>query len=107
MYTAKTRFTSKGIEFDFPVSFDKTAVNFKQDLVRQYKAKKTAVVYIGDGSGDFDAAKESDQVFAIKNSRLAELCKKAHVPFTSMIDFNEVIKSLEKFDRTVPRRNAC
>ena len=103
-YTARTRFTRKGIEFDFPVPFDKTTVNFKQDLVRQYKAKGTTIAYVGDGSGDFDAARESDFVFAIKDSKLAELCKKHDVRFVSILDFNEVVRTLRKIKPTARSR---
>jgi 2-hydroxy-3-keto-5-methylthiopentenyl-1-phosphate phosphatase len=58
--------------------------------------KGKTVVYIGDGSGDYDGAAESDYVFAVRDSRLSERCKRNRVPFVSFLDFDEVIKSLKK-----------
>lgn len=94
-YTARTALTSNGIEFTFPKLFDKTSANFKQDLVRQRKAEGRRIVYIGDGFGDYDAAREADYTFAIKDSRLAELCEKHGVPCTIIVDFREVIETLK------------
>jgi 2-hydroxy-3-keto-5-methylthiopentenyl-1-phosphate phosphatase len=95
-YTAKATITPHAIKFTFPKLFDKTSANFKQDLVRQCKAKGQKIVYIGDGSGDYDAAKEADYAFAIKDSRLARLCEQYGVPFKRIVDFKEVVDALKK-----------
>jgi HAD superfamily phosphoserine phosphatase-like hydrolase len=98
-YTAKAILTPNKIEFTFPDLFDRTSSNFKQDLVRQCKNQGKQVVYIGDGSGDYDAA-EADCVFAIKDSSLATLCKKNRVNCTLIDDFREVVEKLEKAGRS-------
>lgn len=87
--------TTNGVEFRFPPLRDKTSANFKQDLARRHKSRGETVIYIGDGSGDFDAAKEADYVFAIRGSKLAKLCQKHRVPFKPIIDFGEVINVLQ------------
>jgi 2-hydroxy-3-keto-5-methylthiopentenyl-1-phosphate phosphatase len=95
-YTAKTTITPNGTKFTFPKLFDKTSLNFKQDLVRQCKAKGQKIAYIGDGSGDYGAAKEADCVFAVRDSRLAKLCEQNGVPFKRIVDFKEVVDTLKK-----------
>jgi 2,3-diketo-5-methylthio-1-phosphopentane phosphatase len=90
-YMAKTHITENGIEFAFPPLFDKASANFKQDLVRRYKSQGDKVICIGDGSGDFDAAKEADCVFAIRGSKLARLCQKYEIPFKTITDFEVVV----------------
>jgi 2-hydroxy-3-keto-5-methylthiopentenyl-1-phosphate phosphatase len=94
-YTAKARPTSTGVRFTFPKLFDKTSANFKQDLVRQWRAKGKKIAYVGDGSGDYDAAREADYIFAIDGSRLAKLCEKDGIPYTRIIDFKEVVDALK------------
>jgi 2-hydroxy-3-keto-5-methylthiopentenyl-1-phosphate phosphatase len=54
------------------------------------------VIYIGDGSGDFDAAKEADYVFAVKDSKLAKLCQSYRVPFKPITDFQEVVEEIRR-----------
>lgn len=93
-YTAETCITESGIEFTFPSLFDKTSANFKQDLVRRRKSQGENVIYIGDGSGDLDAAKEADRLFAINGSKLAKLCQKHHIPFKTIADFQEVVDEI-------------
>ncbi len=96
IYSAKTKFNEGRITFVFPTMFDRTSVNFKHDLVRQCKSQGKKVVYIGDGSGDYAAARESDYLFAVKGSKLEMLCKKQGTHYTSMTDFREVIEEIRK-----------
>jgi 2-hydroxy-3-keto-5-methylthiopentenyl-1-phosphate phosphatase len=93
---AKARATANGVEFVFPPLQDKTSANFKQDLVRSHKRQGETVIYIGDGSGDFDAAKEADYVFAVKDSKLAKLCQSYRVPFKPITDFQEVVEEIRR-----------
>jgi 2-hydroxy-3-keto-5-methylthiopentenyl-1-phosphate phosphatase len=92
---AKARATADGVEFVFPPLHDETSVNFKQDLVRSYRKHGETVVYIGDGSGDFDAAKEANRAFAVQGSKLAQLCQMHRVPFKPIADFQEVINGIQ------------
>lgn len=93
-YTAKTKWTTSGIRLIFPKPFDKTSVNFKHDLVKQCKNQDKKVIYIGDGSGDYSAAKDSDTLFVIKDSKLEKLCEKHGVHHKSVTDFLEVITAM-------------
>ena len=96
VYAAKTRFGARGIEFQFPKLFDKASVNFKQDLVKHYKAQGKKVVYIGDGSADYAAALSCDYPFAIECSRLAALCKGQRNDCTVITDFITVVEAISR-----------
>ena len=52
------------------------------------------MVYIGNGLGDYPAARAADLSFAIKGSRLAEMCKRGGVACKEITDFQEVVESL-------------
>jgi 2,3-diketo-5-methylthio-1-phosphopentane phosphatase len=93
-YMAKTKFRASGIDFDFPELFDPTSANFKQDLVRHYKTEGKKVVYIGDGSADYAAAGDADYLFAIKDSRLAALCKEHGMYCKTITDFKRVVETI-------------
>ena len=95
-FMGKTETTPNGIKFTFPERYDKTSANFKQDFVRQCKSRGKKVIFIGDGSGDYDAAREADIAFAIKGSKLAELCAKHGIYFRSITDFLGVIETLRR-----------
>jgi 2-hydroxy-3-keto-5-methylthiopentenyl-1-phosphate phosphatase len=92
---AKARVTANGVEFEFPPLHDETSANFKQDLARKHKRQGETVIYIGDGSGDFYAAKEADRVFAVQGSKLAKLCQMHRVSFKPITDFQEVINGIQ------------
>ena len=93
-YTAKTKWTARSVKLDFPKPFDKASVNFKHDLVKQRRNQGKKVIYIGDGSGDYAAAKDADCLFAIKGSRLEELCENHGVSHKSVTDFLEVVTAM-------------
>ncbi len=95
-YIPKTKVTSDGILFVFPERFDKTTANFKQDFVRRCKTQGKRIVFIGDGSGDFEAAKEADLIFSVKGSRLAQLCKMSKVLSRDIVDFKQATNLLLK-----------
>jgi 2,3-diketo-5-methylthio-1-phosphopentane phosphatase len=96
MYVPKAKFTDDGIGFMFPRAFCEGSVNFKHDLVRHYKSKGVTVVYVGDGTGDFAAAREADIAFAIEGSKLEKLCRKHKVPCRSIADFQIVLDTIRK-----------
>jgi len=93
---AKTTVTPQGIRFRFPKRRDKTSANFKQDFVKKCKSEGRKIVFIGDGTGDFDAAKEADCAFAVRSSRLAKLCEKHGMHCRSVTDFCQVVEVLCK-----------
>ena len=96
IYMPKASFSENGIGFDFPKLFDKTSLNFKEDLVRRCRGKHEKVVYIGDGNGDFAAAIGADYVFAVKGSTLARLCKTHGIRCRNVVSFREVVKAIRK-----------
>ncbi len=59
------------------------------DLRAQHPGRPT--VYLGDGRLDWPAAETCDQVFAVRGSRLAELCPRARLFET----LDEVVAALE------------
>jgi len=91
----KVRFIGDKVKFTFPELLDKTSVDFKQDLVRQYKKQGSRVIYIGDGMGDLHAAQDSDFAFAIKGSKLAELLKKSKILHEEIADFQRVVEAIK------------
>jgi 2-hydroxy-3-keto-5-methylthiopentenyl-1-phosphate phosphatase len=96
IYTAKTQFKANGIDFIFPKLFDKTSANFKQDLVRHYRAQGEKVIYIGDGAADYAAAISADYAFAIKGSTLARLCESQRQGCAVMTDFIKVAETIRR-----------
>jgi 2-hydroxy-3-keto-5-methylthiopentenyl-1-phosphate phosphatase len=67
--------------------------DFKSRVVADLRARHPgrATVYLGDGRLDLPAAETCDRVFAVRGSRLAELCPRAH-PFDAL---DEVVAALE------------
>jgi 2,3-diketo-5-methylthio-1-phosphopentane phosphatase len=96
IYSPRSEITSKGVSFTFPKLLQKTSTNFKDDLARNLKEKNKTVVYIGDGTSDFEAAKFADYPFAIENSSLAQLLKENHIPFKEVKTFLEVLEVVVK-----------
>ncbi len=95
IYAPKSKFTGKGYEVAMPRLFGKGSINFKDDFVKHHKEQGNRVFYIGDGLGDFPAAREADFSFAIKGSKLAEACRKGNVPHREITDFQEVIDAID------------
>ncbi len=96
LFAAAAKCTPKGIKFDFPKLKDKRSMNFKDDTVRYFKTRADTVAYVGDGRWDLHALRNADLRFAIKNSKLAELCKEQEIQAATVADFTEVVTSLQK-----------
>jgi 2-hydroxy-3-keto-5-methylthiopentenyl-1-phosphate phosphatase len=94
IYAPKSRLTENGYTLTFPKMITPSSINFKDDLVRREKMKGKRVFFVGNGFGDYPAAKESDFAFAIKASKLAELCRGGNVPHKEIDDFQEVVDTL-------------
>ncbi len=92
---AKAESTPEGIKFTFPRMHDKTSLSIKDDLVKYHKSKGRRVAYVGDGIWDVHALKEADHRFAVKGSRLAELCRKQAIPAREITDFQEMVTALQ------------
>jgi len=96
LYAAAAKCTPTGIKFDFPKLKDNRSISLKDDTVRYYKTKADTVAYIGDGRWDLHALRNADLRFAIRNSKLAELSKEQEIQATNVVDFTEVVTSLQK-----------
>ena len=96
IYSPRAEYTSKGYVLTFPELFDRDSINFKHDLVRYHRRRGSKVFYIGDGLGDYPAAKDADVRFAIKDSRLAQECRKGNLQHREVTDFQEVIEAIDE-----------
>ena len=96
LYAAAAKCTPTGIKFDFPKLKDSRSISLKDDTVRYYKTKADTVAYIGDGRWDLHALRNADLRFAIRNSKLSELCKEQDIQATIVSDFKEMVVSLKK-----------
>ena len=103
VYSATSRITGDGIELSFPEFVDCMSLDFKEDLVKQYNKQGFRTIYVGDGLSDFNAVRRVDFLFVIKDSKLAELCKRESIPHREITDFQEVIKSLNDAPSTSSR----
>jgi len=94
VYSPKAKCTADGIKLTFPQLFHNTSINFKDDLVEHYKEQGKKVVYVGDGTADYDAARKADLPFAIKDSKLARILKKNRIPHTEINEFQKVVETI-------------
>jgi 2-hydroxy-3-keto-5-methylthiopentenyl-1-phosphate phosphatase len=62
------------------------------------------VIYIGDGLGDYSAVKIADLSFAIKDSRLSELCRNSGVACIEITDFQQVVESIKVWVSLVEKK---
>ncbi len=96
LFAAVARCTPTGIKFEFPKLKNNRSINFKDDTVRYYKTRADTVAYVGDGRWDLHALRNADVRFAIKNSKLAELCKEQEIQATTVADFKEIVTFLQR-----------
>jgi len=96
LFAASAKCTPTGIKFKWPKLKSNRSMNLKDDMVRYYKQKADTVAYIGDGRWDLHALRNADRRFVIKNSKLAGLCREQEIQATRIIDFQEVVRSLQK-----------
>lgn len=71
--------------------------DFKSKAVRRLRERHPSAlgVYIGDGRLDLEPAKLCDLVFAVRGSKLEELCRAEQLPAFSFEDFEEVVVELK------------
>jgi 2-hydroxy-3-keto-5-methylthiopentenyl-1-phosphate phosphatase len=96
MYTPKARQTENGIELSFPNRLEKMSTNMKDDFVIHQMRRGMKVVYVGNGVSDYPAARIVDQVFAIKGSKLAQLCRNGGISCEEITDYQQVVDSIER-----------
>jgi 2-hydroxy-3-keto-5-methylthiopentenyl-1-phosphate phosphatase len=95
VHAPRAKITSRGITFSFPKRKTAGSVNLKDDLVNEYQGRGRKVVFVGDGTSDFPASKRADIRFAIKDSRLSELCRRDGVQFYPIASLNPVIETVD------------
>jgi len=86
----KSKPTPQGIVLDFSGLPQGDSSNFKSNAVKSIRAGGGRVAYIGDGYSDFEAIKEANLKFVIKESRLDEQCRKDGIACRQIIDLGEV-----------------
>jgi len=96
LFAASAKCTPTGIKFAWPKMKSNRSMNLKDDIVRYYKRSADTVAYIGDGRWDIHALRNADRRFVVKNSKLAELCREQEIQATGIIDFQEVVRPLQK-----------
>lgn len=95
IHAPKATCTQSGVSISFPKRLDQRSINFKDDLVRCHRKRDKKVVFIGNGLGDYPAAKLADLPFAIQDSSLAQLCRSVGFACKEITDFQEVVKSIK------------
>lgn len=94
IFAPKAKCAENGVTLSFPKRFAQMSINFKDDLVNYYRTQGKKVVYIGNGLGDYPAAKVADLSFAIRGSRLAQLCRSGGIACKEITDFQEAVESI-------------
>jgi 2,3-diketo-5-methylthio-1-phosphopentane phosphatase len=94
IFAPKATCTENGITISFPKRLDRNSINLKDDLVRFHREQGKKVIYIGNGVGDYPAAQVADLPFAIRNSKLANLCKNGGIACKEITDFKETVKCI-------------
>ena len=95
IFAPKAKCTENGVVLSFPKRFDQTSTNFKEDLVRYHRKQGKKVVYIGNGPGDYPAARVADLPFAVRGSKLAQLCRNAGIACEEITDFQQAVESIK------------
>ena len=91
----KTTIQNGRTKLSLPKLLDKASIDFKEDLVKYYTKQGKRVIYIGDGTSDYNAIKNADFPFVIKDSKLADLCKRTKVLHKEITDFQKVINFIK------------
>ncbi len=86
----------KGLRLSFPRRRYPESRDFKEDAVMYFKARGHRVAYVGDGSGDANAAERADAVFAVEQSALERLCVRRQIPYRPVKTFNPVSAFLSR-----------
>jgi len=96
IYAPTSHFTGSGYTLTFPELTSDGSINFKDGLVRREKMNGKRIFFVGNGFGDLSATKEATYAFAIRGSRLAQLCQEQHVVCEEVDDFGQVLDALRR-----------
>jgi 2-hydroxy-3-keto-5-methylthiopentenyl-1-phosphate phosphatase len=92
----RIEFTPSGLKATFPELNENGSVNFKDNQVRHYRRLGEKIIFFGNGSGDYQAAKIADYLFVIKGSVLADMCRRTKVAFHEITDFQEATETVKR-----------
>jgi 2-hydroxy-3-keto-5-methylthiopentenyl-1-phosphate phosphatase len=95
--TGKAIWNDGAIRFAFPSIKNPGALDFKQDAVLEARKLHDRVIYIGDGPSDYNAARSSDNIYAVRGSRLAMMCSKESLPHSTFSSFSELEDDVRKY----------
>ena len=95
--TGKAIWNDGAIRFAFPSIKNPGALDFKQDAVLEAQKFHDRVIYIGDGSSDYNASRSSDHIYAVRGSRLAAMCSKESLPHSTFSSFSELEDDVRKY----------
>jgi 2-hydroxy-3-keto-5-methylthiopentenyl-1-phosphate phosphatase len=105
-YAVKTGFTSQGITYQYPHSWEPSGGSSKEVCLQWGNCKCRAlgehrrlghsIFYVGDGRSDFCPASIADQVFA--HGPLAKLLDEKGLPYVKFHDFQDVIDALQRLE---------
>ncbi|MHA1992487.1 MAG: hypothetical protein ACW981_19795 [Candidatus Hodarchaeales archaeon] len=95
IFAARTTFTPDGIDINFEVFFNKSSIDFKNDVVNHYKKRDFIVYFVGDGSSDYGAVVDADFSFVVKDSKLHKYCLDNQISHLAFEDFNEICDFLD------------
>ncbi len=77
-----------------PVPHPSDFVDFKEHQVLS-RSEQFRIIYIGDGSSDFEGAKHAEICFAIKDSRLSQFLTEFGKKHSTFEDFNDLRDQIE------------
>jgi 2-hydroxy-3-keto-5-methylthiopentenyl-1-phosphate phosphatase len=95
--TGKAAWNDGAIRFEFPSIKNPGALDFKQDAVLEARKCHDRVLYIGDGSSDYNAARSADHIYAVRGSRLAEMCSRESLTHNTFTRFSELVVDVRKY----------
>jgi 2,3-diketo-5-methylthio-1-phosphopentane phosphatase len=104
IFAPRAECTDNGVILSFPKRFDQMSTNFKEDLVRYYRIQRKKVVYIGNGLSDYPAAKIADVPFAVRGSKLAQLCRNARIACEEITDFQQAVELIKDWLTLVEKK---
>lgn len=96
VYAVGTRFTEKGLQFDFPYAREACGRwgICKCSVVERYQSRGMRVLYVGDGHNDLCPARKADMVFAC--GELLGLCRAEGLACRELREFGDVVEELKR-----------
>lgn len=83
-----------GFGVTFPQRRHDGSADYKEDFVMSHQGRGASVTFVGNGMGDLYAAMRADVAFAIKGSKLDELCHARGVHYEAIRSMVALQKSL-------------